>query len=82
MAYWVSGYHEGGIREGETAVALNPNNSLAHAQLGCSLGFSGTEYHARAIEHSNQAIRLGPRDIWVHLPHSHLGLYAIMAGRY
>jgi adenylate cyclase len=82
MVYWVSGYHEAGIREGETAVALNPNHTLAHAQLGCSLGFSGTEYHARAIEHTNQAIRLGPRDIWVHWPHSHLGLYAIMAGRY
>jgi adenylate cyclase len=82
IVLWLVAQHDAAIREGETAVELNPNYNIGHMVLGAALGHSGAEYYERAAHHLALAIRLDPRDIWVEWPHAHWSAVEIIAERY
>jgi adenylate cyclase len=70
--------HRKAIKEGDEAVALNPNGAEAHAMLALILTHSGK--HEKAIELMKRAFRLNP----IPPPHyySNLGTAYCMSGQY
>jgi len=82
LVLWLAGEHEASIREGETAVAVNPNFNIAHFLLGTVLGYSGAEYCERAAKHIALAIRLDPRDVWVAWPHANWANIELISENY
>lgn len=79
--YWSNGDFDAAIREARVAIELNPNHSHAHHILGATLGYSGVEHHAEAIERIEYAIRLAPRDMWVHWMHANIAMLHVVGGR-
>ena len=66
---------EGAMASAKDAVALNPSDSYAYANLGASLVFAGR--HAEGIDAVHSSIDLDPRNplIFVRYMHIGLGLY-------
>jgi adenylate cyclase len=65
--------------EYEKAVTLDPNNSVAYAQLGTTLRFSGDP--EAAIPYIEKAIRLNPRDPNIGNRYRDLAVCQLLLGR-
>ena len=79
LLLWVSGDHEGAIREGYMAVEINPNSNLAHMALGAPLAYSGAENYDAAMKHLKEAARLGPRDLYIQWAYSHMAAASLFS---
>ena len=75
-----SNRHDDAIRALERAVDLNPNLSNAYGNLGLALEFSGRS--EEAVEQFEKAMRLSPRDPYMVIWLSGMGIAAFVAERY
>jgi len=76
--YLLQGHHEEAIAAGRRAIALGPNDALAHTLLAQTMYFAGR--FTEAVELAERAIRLSPYCPAYYL--LHLGLAYREAGRY
>ncbi len=84
LAYilWMGGRHGEALHEAEEAIRLNPNNSGAIACLGAVCAWSGVDSYERAVECLDQAIRLSPRDHFLHYWLGHRAFAEFFSGNY
>jgi len=63
---WASGDHDGALREGLTALDLNPNKVWNQLSVAFALGFAGAQNFEAAMKHSRLSIQLAPHDLDIH----------------
>jgi adenylate cyclase len=78
---WISGQLEEAESQARTAIELNPMHIGSHFALASVLTYSGSRHFDEAMEASNFALRLGPRDFNRHLIYVHLAMACFLADK-